>query len=215
MILDFHAHAFPDALAPKAVPRLCKASGFTPHHDGTLTGLRASMRQAGVDKSIVMPIATKPEQVRSINDWVLSFAGGEQPGELLFFGTIHPLYEDYRTELRRLKAAGIRGIKLHPNYQEFFPDDPSLFPLFESCASEGLILMIHAGHDAAFVDAPGSPDRLARLAEAVPELKIVCAHFGGWRLWGRRGPGCLWAGPISIWILPSRLITLRLSALLR
>ncbi len=66
MIVDIHTHVFPDELAPRAVAVLSGNSSVQPFTDGTCAGLRASMSRAGIDRAAVMPIATKPEQVRSI-----------------------------------------------------------------------------------------------------------------------------------------------------
>jgi hypothetical protein len=181
MIIDVHTHAFPDTVAAKAVPQLSQASGFTVHHAGTLGSLRDCLGHAGVSMAVVQPIATKPAQVRSINDWAMENAGDN----IRFFATLHPDFAQYRDELRRVRreCPAIRGIKLHPNYQDFHPDDPRLRPMFQACAAEDFLVLFHAGHDAAFVEAPGSPDRIARLLDAVPDLRVICAHFGGWKLW--------------------------------
>ncbi len=189
--IDFHTHAFSDAVAEKAMTYLVEESGYTPAHDGTLRGLKSELQRVGIDKAVVLSIATKPKQVNVINDWILdchaqSIQDGNGDGPyfgLVFFGALHPKFDDPEAEIERLRAAGIRGVKLHPNYQEFYPDDPSLLPMFKALANAGLIVLIHAGHDIAFPDAPGSPDRLARLNDAVPDLPLVCAHFGGWRMW--------------------------------
>jgi predicted TIM-barrel fold metal-dependent hydrolase len=189
--IDFHTHAFSNAVAEKAMTYLVEESGYTPAHDGTLLGLKGELKRVGIDKAVVLSIATKPKQVPVINDWILDChaqSGRDGNGDgslagLVFFGALHPQFEAYENEIERLRMAGVRGVKLHPNYQEFYPDDPVLRPMFQALADAGLIVLIHAGHDIAFPDAPGSPDRLARLNDAVPNLPLVCAHFGGWRMW--------------------------------
>ncbi|MBR5314982.1 MAG: hypothetical protein IKU45_06185, partial [Clostridia bacterium] len=70
MIIDFHTHCFPDALAAKAIPKLSHAAGgLLPCTDGTLSGLRASMQDCGVDISVVMNISTNADQMRKVNDF--------------------------------------------------------------------------------------------------------------------------------------------------
>ena len=49
MIIDFHTHIFPDKIAPSTMDKLCSASHTRPFSDGTADGLRASMRQAGIE----------------------------------------------------------------------------------------------------------------------------------------------------------------------
>jgi hypothetical protein len=140
------------------------------------------MKEAGIDKSVVAPIATKPSQVRSINDWAVGV--NRQYPDLECFGTLHPLYDEWQAEIENLVAAGILGIKLHPDYQEFFVDDPALLPMYQALAEAGLILLFHAGVDIGLpppVHCP--PDRLARVLDAVPQLTIVAAHMGGYACW--------------------------------
>ncbi len=165
---------------------LIEESGYKAWHDGTLHGLCQACHRAGVAKAVVLSIATKPKQVPVINNWAIGRGNGSvvaNPESLVFFGTLHGGFEGYEAEIERLRSAGVRGVKLHPNYQEFFPDDEGLRPMFRALARAGLIALIHGGRDIAFADAPGSPDRLARLNDAVPELVMVAAHFGGWRMW--------------------------------
>ena len=63
MIIDFHTHCFNDALAPKAMQNLMQGSLYPPHSDGTLGGLKASMKRAGIDVSVVCNIAVALQHV--------------------------------------------------------------------------------------------------------------------------------------------------------
>lgn len=182
MIIDVHTHTFPDALAARAVAALSATAGVPAHTDGTNAGLRASMARAGIDLSVIMPIATKPAQVRAINAWAAE-VNAVNDG-LLAFGTLHPAQEDWRAEIDHLVADGIPGIKLHPDYQKFFVDDPALVPLFQGLADAGRLVLLHAGVDIGLpppVHCP--PDRLARLLDAVPELTVIAAHMGAYAQW--------------------------------
>lgn len=182
MIIDIHTHTFPDELAARAVAVLADRSCVTPYADGTCAGLCASMQRAGVDRSVIMPIATKPAQVRSINSWAVQVS--RKYHELICFGTIHPKQTDWQTEIDRLVADGIPGIKLHPEYQEFFVDDAELIPIYHTLADAGLILLFHAGVDIGLPPPVHcTPDRLARVLDAAPELTIIAAHMGGYDLW--------------------------------
>ena len=58
MIVDFHTHVFPDRIAAAAVHKLKDASHTQSFTDGTLSGLRASMAQAGIDYSVVLPLTS-------------------------------------------------------------------------------------------------------------------------------------------------------------
>ncbi len=182
MIIDIHTHTFPDALAERAVPTLAAKAGISAYTDGTNTGLRASMARAGVDLSVLMPIATKPSQVRAINTWAAEI---NRAGDgLRSFGTLHPLQVDWAEEIARLVADDIPGVKLHPEYQEFYVDDAALLPIYRALADAGRVLLLHMGVDLG-VPPPvhGTPERLARVLDAVPGLRVIAAHMGGYLQW--------------------------------
>ncbi len=193
MIIDAHTHTFPDALAPRAVAKLQGVSHTAAFSDGTAAGLKASMRRAGIDISVVLPVATSAHQVPHINDSAIAIdaaeAGGSLP-RLLSLGGMHPDFEDWEAELLRLKESGVPGIKLHPPYQGAFFDDERYLRILRVCAQLGLAVVIHAGLD---VGLPGvdlvSPERIRRAFEAVvrspgcARLTLVAAHMGGWRQW--------------------------------
>lgn len=180
-IIDFHTHAFPDQLAATALEQLHSNSGdYRAYHDGTIRGLLRSMDQAGIDKSVVVSIATNPKQVPKITDW----ASKIRSERIIPFSSIHPQFDDFESELDRIKKIGLPGIKLHPMYQDFVIDDPALFPIYRAIAERDLICLFHAGWDVAF---PGNdqaaPSRILKLHQAIPDLKIVAAHLGGWQVW--------------------------------
>jgi predicted TIM-barrel fold metal-dependent hydrolase len=183
LTIDFHAHAFPDDLAEHAITTL--HAGIAPDYhavlDGTVGGLLASMDRAGIDAAVICSIATAPKQIEPILRWSLSIAGDR----IVPFGSVHPDCEDLPAAVGRIADAGLRGIKLHPLYQGFATDDQRLWPLYGAIAERGLVLVMHTGCDVAFPldDDRASPTRLLAVHHAFPDLKLVAAHFGGWRTW--------------------------------
>jgi uncharacterized protein len=179
-VIDFHAHAFPDALAERAVPQLAADGNIQPHSDGKAASLVASLDRAGIDKAVVASIATKPEQFDSIIKWSLAIASDR----LIPFASIHPDDPDPAARVRAVVDAGLRGIKMHPYYQRFALDEPRLAPLYEAVADAGLVLLFHCGFDVAYPhDRICDPARVRAVAEAYPKLKLVSAHLGGWMDW--------------------------------
>jgi predicted TIM-barrel fold metal-dependent hydrolase len=182
MIIDFHAHTFPDDLAPRAIAALSAKAGVPAFTDGTNAGLCASMRDAGIACAVLMPIATKPGQVRGINAWAAAL--NREGGALRAFGTLHPAQTDWAEEIARLAADGVPGVKLHPDYQGFYIDDPAHYPLFRALAAAERLVLVHAGIDIGLpppVHCP--PERLARLLDAVPALTVIAAHMGAYGQW--------------------------------
>ncbi|MBN2289296.1 MAG: amidohydrolase family protein [Candidatus Glassbacteria bacterium] len=179
-IVDFHTHVFPDKVAAGAIPKMEQTSGYKAFTDGTVGGLVASMEAAGIDKSVALPVATNPEKVSSVNRFGASIA---EP-RLCMFGALHPKASSWHEHLEEVLGYGMAGIKLHPDYQDFYPDDPDLLPFFAACRDSGLLVFFHAGGDLSF-EPPnrGGPARIASLLEALPGIKIFAAHMGGFRMW--------------------------------
>lgn len=182
MIIDIHTHIFPDELATRALATLSNNSGVQPFTDGTLSGLCDSMRLTGIDQSAIMPIATKPSQARSINQWAVTIS--QQHENIISFGTIHPMQDAWQLEIDFLVENGIRGIKLHPDYQDFFVDDLMFAPMYHALADAGLIVMFHAGVDIGLPPPVHcTPERLARMLDMSPTLQVIAAHMGGYDCW--------------------------------
>jgi hypothetical protein len=148
--------------------------------DGTIAGLLRSMDAAGVDVSVVCSIATRPSQVEPILKWSESIASQR----IIPFGSLHPDTPDAAGWLRRFKDVGLRGVKMHPMYQEFAFDEPRMDPLYAAVAEAGLLLEPHCGYDIAFPgDVRADADRLAKVIDRHPTLRLICTHLGGWQQW--------------------------------
>ena len=176
MLIDFHTHIFPDNLAARALSRLSYVSGgLTPYTDGTTKGLLSSMEKEGVDRSVVLNIATNPHQMHSVND----FAASVNSEKLVAFGSVHPDAPDALDELDRIKSLGLKGVKFHPDYQHFFVDEPRLFPLYKKISELGLITLFHAGYDFGF-DPPYKcmPKNALNMLDRFTS-PVVLAHWGG------------------------------------
>lgn len=182
MIIDFHVHVFPDKIAQKAVSRLEKLAKSNAFTDGSLAQLKKSMREASVDISVLQPVATHENQVSTCNDFAIYL--NENNTNLVSFGSMHPDFNDYKSELFRLKNHGILGIKLHPNYQKTYFDDIRYKRIIE-CANElGLIVLTHAGLDIGLPEPIyATPKNIKNLVHDVKPDKLVLAHMGSFHMW--------------------------------
>ncbi|MFZ5775687.1 MAG: amidohydrolase family protein [Thermodesulfobacteriota bacterium] len=179
-IIDFHAHAFPDQVAPQAIPTLEKIGQVTATHDGTIAGLLNTMDSAGILASIICCIATRPSQF----DAILAWSQAIRSERIIPFPSFHPEAEDALTQISRIREAGFLGIKMHPYYQGFVLDEERMLPLYERISEEGLILVMHTGFDIGFPrERIANPARIVEVVERFPELKFVATHFGAWELW--------------------------------
>lgn len=179
-VVDVHYHAFPDALAASAVAALAAQGHVVARYDGTISGVLAAMDASGVDVGVVQPVATKPGQVRSINDWV-STVGSSR---IVPFGAMHPDFPDPATEIRRMRRElGLRGFKLHPEHQDFEPHEPRMEAIYRAALDEDMIVFFHAGGDLVHDSVRGTPDSFVRVLQAWPGLRCVLAHMGGFNQW--------------------------------
>ena len=182
VIVDLHTHIFPDKVAHIAIPKLRDSSHTHPFTDGTAAGLRKAMDAVGVDLSVVLPVATNPQQVARVND---SSARMNRGGNgVISFGAIHPDCADWKEELDRIAALGLKGIKIHPIYQGVDMDDVRYVRILARAGELGLAVVVHAGRDIGF---PGeekcTPAMLRRAVQAAGPVKLIAAHMGGWRNW--------------------------------
>ncbi|MBE0416146.1 MAG: amidohydrolase [Coriobacteriia bacterium] len=191
--IDFHTHAFPDTMAPAAIASLEAEAGVSAFYDGTIADLVAAMDRSGVDLSVVQPVATKPTQVATINEWAAAISGKR----IIAFGAMHPDVEDPAAEVSRMHALGLRGFKMHPEYQMFEPDEPRLDPVWAAAAEHGLIAFFHAGADIAIPTVRGTPVAFGRLLDRWPRLTVVLAHIGGFQQW--KGVAEILAGR-NVWL---------------
>ena len=177
-ITHAHAHIFPPKIASKAVGSIGEFYQIPMCHPGSPEALLESGGAIGVRKYLVCSTATRPGQVTAINDFIRESCAAHP--EFLGFGTLHPGYEDIPGEARRIRELGLRGVKLHPDFQQFFIDDPAAFPIYQSCQELGLPILFHTGDERYDWSAPA---RMAEVARRYPGLTCIAAHFGGYNHW--------------------------------
>ena len=183
--VDFHTHVFPDKIAAATVAALAKAGGTKPEGGtGTLDDLEEVAKRDGISLCVNLPIATRPEQAASINRFAREI--NRRGGRVMSFGAIHPDAAEPERELTELAEAGFRGIKLHPDYQGHYVDDPEVIRVVREAKRLGLHTVFHGGVDIAFPnDVHATPARIARLLSSLGEGdgQVIVAHIGGYGLW--------------------------------
>ncbi len=180
MIIDFHAHCFPDSLAPKALASMQKLNGLTPSTDGTASGLEAKMRADGVDFAVVCNIATNAHQLPKVNSFAIDI--NDFSRTLIALGSAHPDSEILEDELQRLVDHDIRGIKIHPEYMPYYIDSPEWDRVFSLCEEMGIFVLSHTGFDLVSPERiAATPERVARVLDRHPNLTFIAAHLGGKR----------------------------------
>ncbi len=184
MVIDFHTHTFPAKISARVMEQLSEKSKTKYFTNGSASALKESTRNAGITYSINLPVMTSVEQVEKVNSSLMKQAEELKRNGVLTFGGMHPDYENYRAELRRLKDNGIKGIKIHPAYQSVDLDDIRFLRIIDYASELGLVVITHAGIDVGIYDHNyASTKHVLRVIDEVHPEKFVLAHMGGWGCW--------------------------------
>ena len=186
MLIDFHTHAFPDAIASRSITAL-KAGiksqmgeEYEAYTDGTVSSLEKTMQENGVTKSVVLPVVTKVSQTATIN----AFAKTLRNDRILSFAGVHPMDERIEETLEQIKEDGFIGIKMHPEFQQAYVDSPEMIKIFKKAEELGLYTVIHCGNDIGLPPpVHATPQRIFNLLEHIDGKYLIGAHLGGFGLW--------------------------------
>jgi hypothetical protein len=120
------------------------------------------------------------------NDAILEFAAANADIALPFVSLDPTRGPAAAAEARRLVATGaVRGLKLHPPLQQFFPNDREAYPLYEVFAEAKLPVLFHTGHSGIGTGMPGgggirlkygNPMHIDDVAVDFPEMPVILAH---------------------------------------
>jgi len=191
VIVDFHTHIFPPWLREKRDEYIKRDPCFSLLYSqpkarmATAEELLASMDEAGVDLSVVLNIGwVNHELCVKTNDYILDSVS-RYPTRIVGFCAIQPAAGDAAiAELERCAKAGAKGIgELRSDVQGFIlTDETTMKPLVDAALKHDLIFLTHSsepvGHE---YSGKGSitPDILYSFITGFPNLKLVCAHWGG------------------------------------
>lgn len=176
MIVDCHLHVWPDHIADAM--QFQRPSGMPLLFNGKLSGLLESMDAAGIDMGLALGVGIKASVVARTNE----FIGTVPRDRLVPFGTVHPELS-VEENLKHLRDNGIVGVKLHPLFQDVSLADSRVHEILSALAEEGMPVVCHvgAGGDEA-ANERGRPHLLRKIADTIPDLKLIACHYGGYHL---------------------------------
>jgi predicted TIM-barrel fold metal-dependent hydrolase len=177
-IINSHAHIFPQKIAGKAAKAIGDFYEVPMCFPGEAKVLLDDGRPFGIEKYLVCSTATVPQQVKSINDFI--HAQCQEHSEFIGFASLHPAMDNMEGEVERLMSLGLRGIKLHSDFQKFDIDSDSAMPIYALAEKHSLPVLFHMG-DARYDYS--RPYRLLNVAKKFPGLICIGAHFGGYQRW--------------------------------
>ncbi len=193
MIFANHAHVFPEEIKPA----------------GTVEKLLEFMDECGVDRAVAFaPFSDRFREAgidRDVNEWLAEEIKGID--RLEGFGTIDFEKGGYSEQVEKIATLGLKGIKMHPPYQEFVIDGPEAFEVYAKAEELGLFISFHTGmHWHRLRD-----NRVLLFDEVAwnfPKLKFSMEHIGGFHFYkealavmcnnSRREEDCVFAGWTSV-----------------
>ena len=176
-LIDIHTHIYPPAIARKAAASIREFYQLgTDEMDGTAETLLKKGDEVGIDRFLILPVAVRPDRTRHINEFILEQVA-IQP-RFIGFGTLHAAMENIADEAAFIMDKGLRGLKMHPDYQLFPIDDPRLFPVYEMIADK-LPVVFHMGDQRYDYS---HPRRLRKVLDLFTKLRVIAAHFGGYTM---------------------------------
>jgi predicted TIM-barrel fold metal-dependent hydrolase len=190
VIIDFHTHVVPPGIKERRQKYLKDACFSTLYAEPkakliTADELIAAMDEYEIDKSVIVNLGwTSHELCVETNDYVLESVS-RFPERLIGFCAVQPSAGDKAIkELERCAKNGAKGLgEMRPDVQGFdFEKDSVVKPVIEAIIEKGLIFLIHTsepvGHQY-FGKGKITPEFIYPLIVNYPDLKLVCAHWGG------------------------------------
>jgi predicted TIM-barrel fold metal-dependent hydrolase len=183
-IIDFHTHPWrPAELAPSTAQFIRTISPAVKEHGDSLTDIvyaTSQLRSQGVDHAVLLPEHCPATSGNVRTDTVIDLAHASD-GFFLPFASVDPVTDtDPAALLSSYIERGVRGLKLYPSYQFYYPNERRVYPLYEICAANDIPVLLHIGSSVI----PGTrikycdPIHLDDVGVDFPSLSIVMAHGG-------------------------------------
>lgn len=177
-IADAHTHIYPAKIAEKATASVGEFYGAPMTNIGYPHSLIESGEKIGVLKYLVCSVATKAEQAGAINSFIAEKCA--QYPKFLGFAALHPAQTDWESEIEHAVGLGLRGVKFHPDFQQFNIDEPKMLPVYRKIRDAGLPILFHMGDKRYDFS---SPLRLSNVMQQISGLTCIAAHLGGYQRW--------------------------------
>ncbi len=187
MIIDFHTHIFPEKIAAATIKALKERSNGNPSTDGTAEGLILAMERANADVCITLPVLTKASQFESVLRFACEINDKYKDSKrrLISFAGMHPALDDIDGKMAKIKELGIKGVKIHPDYQATYIDDKGYIEILNCAKKYDLIVVTHSGVDDGYAGEPVRcpPERVLKVIKEVGHDKFVLGHYGAHKQW--------------------------------
>lgn len=195
--IDVHTHPFTDEAIFSFGPPYMEAAEFfgrSPDSPGrdwvekrqgrSIEQTYQDMKAAGLERAVLLNMVAYHEWGRALpNDFIARYCQ-RFPDMFLGMGSVDP-HMDTKGAVREIERCarelGLIGIKFHPGYQDFYPNDVGLmYPLYEKCVELDMAVVFHTGTTRMTRCKIGTckPEYIDAVAIDFPELRIIMTHFG-------------------------------------
>lgn len=180
MVIDVHAHVYPEKIALRAAESIGEFYGVSMAHPGSVPELLQCMDQGGIDRALIHSVAMSPARAATVNDFISSQVR-EHPDRLTGYATLHPDMTENEAgdEFERAMALGLKGVKLHNDMQKIAINDPRMDKIYALC-QDTCPLLLHMGDSRYHYD---NPAQLPGVLRRFPRLRVIGAHMGGYTEW--------------------------------
>lgn len=150
----------------------------------SVADLLKSMDEAGIDMSLILANdISVPDDWRGVSaDDILAQCAGNERIKVISTISISRDIADQLTRVQRhIETGAIVGIKLYPGYENFYPTDERVQPVYEFCQRFHVPAVIHSGfllEESPGIQEQAHPDSIGKIATLFPRVTIVVAHFG-------------------------------------
>lgn len=191
LVLDFHVHLPSSSFISTLKPFIESVSAYfrTTVTERSIGEVIDDLKQQGVTRAVLLPIdAYRLTGTRGDTNELMSKVQDEHGDFFVCFATVDP-YDPRAEEVLEdaLTRLGLKGLKLHPQLQDFRPNDSRLYPVYAVASQHGVPVLFHTGTSGIGAGMPGGgsmrldygrPIYVDEVAATFPKLKIIMAHFG-------------------------------------
>jgi len=190
MIIDFHTHLWSYNCLTNDLIEYFKSRGIWDERYSILTAERLLkiMDSNNITQSVVLSSVLSPEiknsDILKMNKYISDQISGSKERFLGFF-TLNPFFEEEAIAVLEtsIKELGLLGLKIHPSFQEIYPNDKILYPFYKKMEEYKLPVLFHSGSIGIipYKDFYSNPSYIDEVACDFPKLTIIIGHAG--KIW--------------------------------
>lgn len=184
-MIDFHTHPMLVQEMAERHPELLVVARdvfYIGNRMQPLEIFHLQMDVAGIQRAVVLPIDATTARGAKVysNEQIAELCG--MSDRFIGFASVDPHNPAAPQELEAaIRGLGLRGLKLSPPTQEFYPNDQKLaYPIYEAAQALGIPVVIHSGlsWEPKARLKWAQPLLVEDVAADFPRLNIVIAHLG-------------------------------------